>query len=182
MNIKKIIVSLLMAVMICSCVTTTTYAASSSSTKTEASKKTTKKKTKQKTKKVNYTKAQLRLLSCLIYAEANGEPYAGKVAVGIVVQNRVKSASFPNTLRDVIYQPYQFGPARNGSLSRAIKEYKAGNFTSQAELDCIKAAKTALSDTTTIKYSGRSINMKSYLYFSGWVSGARLQIANHQFK
>ncbi|NLM37136.1 MAG: hypothetical protein GX202_03300 [Firmicutes bacterium] len=50
----------------------------------------------------------LYLLAKLIRAEAEGEPYAGQVAVGAVVMNRVKSPKFPNTIYDVIYQPGQF--------------------------------------------------------------------------
>lgn len=50
----------------------------------------------------------LYLLAKLIRAEAEGEPYAGQVAVGAVVMNRVKSPQFPNTIYDVIYQPRQF--------------------------------------------------------------------------
>jgi len=46
----------------------------------------------------------LNLLSRLIYGEARGEPYAGQVAVGAVVLNRVRSSSFPNSVAGVIYQ------------------------------------------------------------------------------
>ena len=48
------------------------------------------------------------LLARLISAEARGEPYVGQVAVGAVVLNRIKSASFPNTMSGVIYQSYAF--------------------------------------------------------------------------
>ncbi|HAQ64005.1 MAG TPA: cell wall hydrolase, partial [Ruminococcaceae bacterium] len=34
--------------------------------------------------------------------------------VGLVVLNRVKSADFPNTVRDVIFQEGQFTPISNG--------------------------------------------------------------------
>ncbi|MFD1909465.1 cell wall hydrolase [Paenibacillus rhizoplanae] len=37
-------------------------------------------------------------------AEAEGEPYKGKVAVANVVLNRLRSANFPDTIREVIYQ------------------------------------------------------------------------------
>ena len=46
----------------------------------------------------------VNLLSRLIYGEARGEPYAGQVAVGAVVLNRVKNSSFPNSIAGVIYQ------------------------------------------------------------------------------
>ena len=143
----------------------------------KVTKKTTKKKATKK-----YTNAELRLMSSLIYCEANGEPYAGKLAVGIVVMNRKSSKSFPNTVKGVIYQKYQFGPTRNGSLSRALKRYEAGQFKSKAEKDCIKAAKAALEGTKKVTYKSKSHNLKTFHFFSTRVSGARLKIQNHQFK
>ena len=152
-----------------------------STVKKPSTYKTTTKK-KPTTKKVKYTKSELRLLSALISCEANGEPYAGKLAVGIVVVNRKESKLFPGTIKKVIYQKYQFGPARNGSLARALKKYDKGNFKSANEKACIKAAKAALSGTKKVTYKKKNINLKSYLYFSGRVKGARLKIAHHQFK
>ena len=152
--------------------------------KATTTKKTTTKTTAvtPKTTNVSYTKEQLRLLSSLIFCEAGSEPYAGKVAVGIVVMNRVSSKSFPSTLNNVIYQKYQFGPARNGSLKKALANYDAGKFTTKNHKECIEAAKAALSGVKSVTYNGRTINMKSTLYFSGKVSGAKFSIANHQFK
>ena len=57
---------------------------------------------------------ELRLLAQMIEAEAGGEPYIGKVAVGAVILNRVKSPLFPDTIADVIFEPYQFEPILNG--------------------------------------------------------------------
>lgn len=154
----------------------------SKETTTKEKKVETKKSTKTNAKKNKYTKSELRLMSCIIYAEANGEPYAGKLAVGIVVMNRKSSKSFPNTVKGVIYQKYQFGPVRNGSLKRALKEYDAGRFTSSAEKACIKAAKAALNGTKKVTYRSKTHNMKGYYYFSTYVKGKRLTIKNHQFK
>lgn len=56
------------------------------------------------------------LLAKLIEAEARGEPYEGKVAVGAVVMNRVNDERFPDTIYEVIHQPMQFKPSRG--LSR----------------------------------------------------------------
>ena len=149
--------------------------------KKRVSKKLSSKQTKKSTKK-KYTASELKLMSCIIYCEAVGEPYAGKKAVGIVVMNRKSSKSFPNTLSGVIYQKYQFGPTRNGSLKRALKKYEAGQFKSSAEKDCIKAAKATLNGDKKVTYKSKTHNMKSYHYFSTRVSGARLTIRNHQFK
>lgn len=70
---------------------------------------------------IYYTAEDRMLLAKLIHAEAEGEPYKGKVAVGATVVNRVKDSSFPNTIKDVIYQVdskgyYQFCPVREGRI------------------------------------------------------------------
>lgn len=86
-----------------------------------------------------YTSADVDLLSRLIMAEAQGESYTAKTAVGAVVLNRVKSAIFPNTIKDVIYQTdngyYQFTPVLNGWINKP------------ADADSIKAAYAALNGT-----------------------------------
>ena len=61
--------------------------------------------------------SDLNLLARCVYAEARGEPYTGQVAVAAVVLNRVKSASFPNTISGVIYQPYAFTAVDDGQIN-----------------------------------------------------------------
>lgn len=63
------------------------------------------------------TSSDQRLLARLVYAEARGEPYKGQVAVAAVVLNRVKSASFPNSLSGVIYQKSAFSCVSNGQIN-----------------------------------------------------------------
>lgn len=62
------------------------------------------------------------LMARLVRAEAVGEPYAGKVAVAVVVLNRVKSNQFPNTVPGVIYEKsngyYAFTPVQNGEINK----------------------------------------------------------------
>lgn len=130
------------------------------------------------TVKNRYTKKQLRLMSSLIYAEAGAECYAGKKAVGIVVMNRIRSKQFPNTLKGVIYDPGQFGPASNGYLKKSLRLYDQGKMNKK----CIKAAKATLNGDTLVTYKKITTDMSSYLFFSGYVSGKRLQIQGHQFK
>ena len=80
----------------------------------------------------NYSSSDLNLLARLINGEARGESYTGKVAVGAVVLNRVKSASFPNTISGVIYQPYAFTAVSDGQI----------NLT--PDNTCLEAAKAAM--------------------------------------
>lgn len=57
-------------------------------------------------------------LSRIINAESGNQPLQGKIAVGNVVLNRVRSPLFPNTIYDVIFQKNQFSPAASGSIYR----------------------------------------------------------------
>ena len=62
------------------------------------------------------------LLARIISAEARGEPYAGQVAVGAVVLNRVRHPSFPDTISGVIYQTDAFTAVSDGQFSKPIAE------------------------------------------------------------
>ena len=59
----------------------------------------------------------LYLLAKCIHAEARGESYIGKVAVGAVILNRVASPDFPNTIYGVIYQPWAFTAVHDGQIN-----------------------------------------------------------------
>ena len=61
--------------------------------------------------------SDINLLGRIIYGESRGEPYAGQVAVGAVILNRVKSSSFPNTIAGVIYQPGAFDAVSDGQIN-----------------------------------------------------------------
>lgn len=97
---------------------------------------------------VAYTEEELKLLACLVHSEAGDQSYEGKLAVANIVLNRVKSKQYPNTIKDVIYQPGQFTVAKNGSLAKQLERYESYSSTSQ--LLTIKAAKAALSGANNI--------------------------------
>ncbi|MFZ3589536.1 cell wall hydrolase [Bacillus sp. DJP31] len=70
------------------------------------------------------TSYERELLARLVYAEAKGEPYAGKVAVATVVLNRVDSSLFPNSIQGVITERsaggyYAFSPVSSGTINQA---------------------------------------------------------------
>ena len=62
------------------------------------------------------TESESYLLARLVHGEARGEPYTGKVAVAAVVLNRVRSASFPNTISGVIFENGAFDCVYDGQL------------------------------------------------------------------
>ena len=74
------------------------------------------------------------LMARLVRAEAQGEPYAGKVAVATVILNRVSSPDFPNTVSAVINQSGQFEPVSNGTIKQA------------ADADSIRATNEAIAN------------------------------------
>lgn len=59
----------------------------------------------------------LNLLARAIYGEARGEPYAGQVAVGAVILNRVRDSRFPKTVAGVVYQAGAFDVVADGQIN-----------------------------------------------------------------
>lgn len=112
-------------------------------------------------------------LSKIIEAEASGEPFSGKVAVGEVILNRVKSEDFPNTIWEVIFDNkfgIQFEPVANGSIYN----------TPSAE--SIKAAKTALDGSNYVSNCLYFLNPR--IASSNWISKNRqyyTTISQHDF-
>lgn len=124
------------------------------------------------------SESDLRYMSAIIWAEAGNQCEAGQQAVGIVVMNRVASETYKDTVYDVINEPYQFSPIKNGSFSKALNRYDNGDMP-----ECvINAAKYALKGNTTVNYNGQTYDLNGYLYFSRYVRGCRLQIQDHMFK
>lgn len=93
-----------------------------------------------------------KLLACILYAEAgnqkndpvqgklNGKTitlYKGHLAVGYVIANRMTSSL---GMKEVIYQQYQFQPARTGVLTYYLQNYNL------VSTDCKNAAKVILYD------------------------------------
>lgn len=86
--------------------------------------------------------SDVTLLAALIQAEAGGQPYEGKLAVGAVIMNRVRSPGYPNTILAVITAPGQFPPATNGKV--------AGIVARGPSASCIQAAEAAVAGQTTV--------------------------------
>lgn len=84
-----------------------------------------------------------RLLAALIQCEAGSETYNGKLAVGAVVMNRVRSGAYPNTISGVIFASGQFTPALNGKVARV---YTNGSISD----GCYDAARAAINGETNV--------------------------------
>ena len=120
-----------------------------------------------------YKSDEVYWLARIINAESGGEIFKGKIAVGNVILNRVKSKYFPNTIYGVIFDKKngtQFSPTSNGTIYNTPNQ------------DSIIAAKICL--------EGYSINA-GILYFVNpsivphcWVCQNRpfyAKIGNHAF-
>ncbi|HIZ65776.1 MAG TPA: cell wall hydrolase [Candidatus Blautia pullicola] len=91
---------------------------------------------------VSVSQSDLDLMAAIIECEAGGEPYEGKIGVGAVIMNRIRSSQFPNTLSEVIYQSGQFSPVASGKLSSVLSRG-----ASQA---CYDAARDVFAGANTI--------------------------------
>lgn len=81
----------------------------------------------------------LDMLAALIECEAGDQSYYGMLCVGAVVMNRINSSRFPNTLYEVIYQPYQFTPVTVSNRFSLVLA-RGANET------CYRAAREVLED------------------------------------
>lgn len=120
-----------------------------------------------------YRDDEVLWLARIIHAESQGEPMKGKIAVGNVILNRVRSKEFPNTIYGVIFDRkygIQFTPVANKTIYNT------------PGIDSIIAAKICL--------EGYSLS-NDILYFlnpkiatSSWVVNNRkfvFKINNHSF-
>ncbi|WP_051226804.1 cell wall hydrolase [Butyrivibrio sp. MC2013] len=106
---------------------------------------------------------EVRLLAALIVCEAGNQPYEGKVSVGAVVMNRVKSGGYPNTIHSVIYASGQFTPALNGKVASVYN----GNISDS----CLQAAQAAINGET---YVGGATHFKRAGRHDGQVIGGHV--------
>jgi N-acetylmuramoyl-L-alanine amidase len=121
--------------------------------------------------KLSISENDLDLLARIVRAEAQTEPFEGKVAVATVVLNRVESSKFPNSVKKVIYQRGQFQPVSNGQINKP------------ADQESIKAVYAALSDM-------RNITQDSLFFYNPAIATSRwldsrettVVIGDHVFK
>ncbi|MBD5540238.1 MAG: cell wall hydrolase [Lachnospiraceae bacterium] len=91
---------------------------------------------------ISFAAGDIDLLAAIIECEAGGESYTGKVAVGNVVMNRVKSSVFPNTVLEVIYQNKQFSPVGSGRFAMVLAR--------GANAECYQAAQDAMAGAAPV--------------------------------
>lgn len=92
--------------------------------------------------KISYTAADLAMLAAIVECEAANQPYEGKLAVASVVINRINNPRWPNTMSEVLYQPYQFTPVQSGRFAIVLAR--------GANASCTQAALQVLNNGSTI--------------------------------
>ena len=120
-----------------------------------------------------YDADEVYWLARIISAEAAGEPMLGKIAVGNVILNRVRSPQYPNTIYGVIFDRKhgtQFSPVSFGTIYRT------------PTADSVIAAKMCL-DGANLS-SDILFFMNPRIATSNWISKNRpfaFTIGNHDF-
>lgn len=71
-----------------------------------------------------YNNEEKLLIARVVYAEARGEIFEGQVAVAAVVLNRYESGLYGNSIREIIFAPYQFAVSNkhNNTGLKAVEE------------------------------------------------------------
>ena len=91
---------------------------------------------------LTFSATDLDMMAAIIECEAGGESYTGKVAVGAVVMNRVRSSLFPDTVAGVIYQNKQFSPVGSGRFAIVLAR--------GANASCYEAAQEAMAGSSPV--------------------------------
>lgn len=91
---------------------------------------------------VVFNAGDLDVMAAIIECEAGGESYTGKVAVGAVVLNRVRSPKFPSTVLEVIMQNRQFSPVASGRFALVLAR--------GANESCYQAAQDAMAGASPV--------------------------------
>lgn len=114
-----------------------------------------------------------------IWAEARGEPYPGKIAIGEVMRNRMKHKYSSNgTISDTVFRPYQFSGFNTDNPWR----YDIFNINDSDPIvrDCINAwidsARTNLA-CGAVLYCNWSLVQPSWATYEDLVA----TIGNHSF-
>jgi len=126
----------------------------------------------------NYTAAELRLMSSIIYCEAGNMSDEARIAVANVIINRMNDTSdwgHVSTIKEVIYDDYwgvQFSPTKGNpsSLDKAMDIYDnladyEGKWQYTQMINSISSAKKAFCGEKTVP--------DSYMFFNSHISSSK---------
>lgn len=120
--------------------------------------------------KISKHEKDIECLAKNIYHESRGESYKGKLSVGLVVMNRMKSDKYPDDVCNIIYQKGQFSWVGKRGEPKELEAY----------LDSKKIAEYVYNNHENIKDPTNGAlyfhsNKKQYKINNGIVIG------NHKF-
>ena len=84
------------------------------------------------------------LLAAAVYAEAGNQKMPGMTGVALVMLNRCASSEYPSSVKCMIYQNQQFEVARNGALTRYLKNINSSYLDDAKE--AVAAARAIMED------------------------------------
>lgn len=118
------------------------------------------------------------LLALLVFQEARGEPFLGQVAVAEVVLNRTTKACYPDSVKKVIKQPYQFSGVGAKGIPQTPNQAKKldRDAFSKAEIavQYARERKSKYSTATHFHSTGTAPEWAKQKYYVGTVG-------NHKF-
>lgn len=121
----------------------------------------------------NISRKEMFCLATAVYHEARGEDITGRSAVAHVILNRKRSRHYPDTVCEVIYQPYQFS-----YIHEVSPDYKSTAWRDAVEVAAF--ARTGITNDPT----GGAMNYYAHgIVTPYWASGAIVtaSIGGHTF-
>lgn len=120
--------------------------------------------------------SELEILARTIEAEASGEKYAGKIAVGAVIANRVSSGSYGSSggIKGVILKKAQFSPW-NSITGGAKGEQGKDMLALKASDDSYRAANAILTGNYTDETGGASHYVNESISTPKWLNDMKSQ-------
>lgn len=106
----------------------------------------------QKPKPIPIPKNDLQCMAENIFYEAATESFAGKLAVGHVVLNRVRTRGYPDTICGVIYDGSQYGSCQFSWI--CDQNRRSIDKSSKFWQDSLNAAETILSNKNSVDFTG----------------------------
>jgi len=112
-------------------------------------------------KEISVSEEEYVLLASIICCEAGGESYEGKLGVGYVIMNRVRSHKYADNITGVVYQPGQFSPVASGRLAAVLAREMDPALRGKAwgMEACYRAAKEVLTGNSNV---GESLYFRTH--------------------
>jgi len=129
-----------------------------------------------------YTAADIEVLARTIYAEASGQPFAGQVAVGWVVRNRLaRPDRFGKTIAEVCLKPKQFSCWNENSPN--FRRSLSADVTNPNYAKALAAAALVLTDESPDPTGGSDHYFADYITKPEWAATMTLmvKIGAHSF-